>query len=433
MYIDKQLFMNLKKIIVLIVLTSCCFIKDSNAQTDLSNSDESKVPPYTLPDVLKMKNGKEVTNVKEWNNVQRPYLYHLYEEIQFGEYPKMKIPIKYRLLEKDEHALDGIATRKQVRIYLHPADTSIYEDVLIYFPNGVSKPVPVFVGLNFTGNNEIQNDPGIILTQHWVPSKSRGAVKNRATDSSRGAEASQWQVKEILSHGYALATAYDGDLEPDNPDGWKTGIRTTLKDVLKIEPEQWSGMGAWAYGLSRIMDYFEKDKDIDAKKVALIGHSRLGKAALWAGASDQRFALVISNESGEGGAALSKRWYGETVKIINKNFPYWFGAKYKTFGDNTAALPIDAHMLLSLIAPRPLYVASAEGDKWSDPKGEFLSAREAGRVYALFGKKGIDVDSIPPVNHPVGNTVHYHIRTGKHDVTLYDWQQYLKFADEQLQ
>ncbi len=418
-----------KNTIILFVL--CIVAAGGVAQTYPSNIDETKVPPYTLPDVLKMKNGREVKNKEEWSDIQRPYIYHLYEQIQFGKYPQKKIPIRYRLLEKDEHVLGGIATRKQVRIYLHPTDTTVHVDVLMYFPNNVKKPVPIFVGYNFSGNNQIQNDPGIRLTQNWVPTKSKGAVNNKATDSSRGGEASQWQVKEILSHGYAVATAYYGDLEPDNADGFKTGIRTTLRQLLKIKAEDWSAIGAWAYGLSRIVDYFEKDKDINSKKIALIGHSRLGKAALWAAASDKRFSLIVSNESGEGGATLSKRWYGETVKIINQKFPWWFGAKYKTYGDNPDALPIDGHMLLSMMAPRPLYVASAEGDTWSDPKGEFLSAKEAGRVYALFGKKGIDVDSMPPLHHPVGKTIQYHIRAAKHDVTQYDWQQYLRFADEQ--
>ncbi|MEO6328261.1 MAG: hypothetical protein ABIO55_04990 [Ginsengibacter sp.] len=423
--------MILKKNSAFILLVFTCLVHVGQAQTNTSNIDESKVYAYTLPDVLKMKNGRVVNNLEEWNSIQRPYIYNLFQENQFGKYPVKKIPLSFRLLEKEEEALGGLATRKQVRIYLHPTDTSVYTDVLLYFPNNAKKPVPVFLGYNFSGNHAIQKDAGIMLSQTWVATNAKGAVNNKATDSSRGAEASQWQVKEILSHGYAVATAYCGDLEPDNPDGWKTGIRTTLKDVLKIQPEEWSAMGAWAYGLSRILDYLEKDKDINANKVALFGHSRLGKAALWAAASDKRFALIISNESGEGGAALSKRWYGETVKIINEKFPHWFVARYKTYGDNINALPIDGHMLLSLVAPRPLYVASAEGDSWSDPKGEFLSAKEAGRVYALFEKKGIDVDSMPPLNHPVGNTIRYHIREGKHNVTLFDWQQYLKFADEQ--
>ena len=407
-------------------------MENANSQTYTSNLDESKIPPYTLPDVLKMKDGKEVMTAQEWSNIQRSYIYHLYEEIQFGRYPSTVIPIKYRLLEKTENVFGGTATRKQVRIYLHPTDTSIFTDLLIYLPKKSRKPVPVFVGYNFSGNNEIQNDREILLTRKWVPTKSKGSLNNKATDSSRGGEATQWQVKEILSHGFGVATAYYGDLEPDNPDGWKTGIRTTLKDVLYIQPEEWSAMGAWAYGLSRILDYLQMDKQINAHKVALIGHSRLGKAALWAAASDQRFALIVSNESGEGGATLSKRYFGETVKIINQKFPHWFALNYKNYGNNTDSLPIDGHMLLSLIAPRPLYVASAEGDTWSDPRGEFLSAKEAGRVYALYGKKGIEVDSMPSLYHPVGNTIRYHIRAGKHDVTLYDWQQYLSFADQQF-
>jgi hypothetical protein len=244
--------------------------------------------------------------------------------------------------------------------------------------------------------------------------------------------APQWPLKEILARGYGVATAWYWDIEPDRPDGWQTGIRTRLAVPLQIEPWEWGAIGAWAWGLQRIADYLVNDPEIDAHRIIAIGHSRLGKTALWAAASDPRFTMVISNESGEGGAALSKRDYGETIAIINDYFPWWFCPAYKQYGSNTAALPLDQHFLLSLIAPRPLYVASAEDDRWSDPKGEFLSATLASPVYRLYKESGIGTDSLPPVNHPVGEYIRYHVRTGKHDVTLYDWQQYLDFADRYL-
>jgi hypothetical protein len=255
--------------------------------------------------------------------------------------------------------------------------------------------------------------------------------RTRNTDASRGTKSSRWPVKEILSGGIGIVTACYSDFEEDRPEGWKTGIRTTLAGLLKTKPEEWGAVGAWAWGLSRIMDYLETDKDIDGKKVAVMGLSRLGKTALWAGASDTRFGIVISNESGEGGAALARRWYGETVKKINTSFPWWFVRKYKTYNDAVDALPVDQHELLALIAPRPLYVASADNDQWSDPKGEFLSAVHAAPVYALFGKQGLGADKMPAVNHPIGHRIAYHIRTGKHDITLYDWEQYIHFAKEQ--
>lgn len=402
------------------------------AQTFASNTDESKVAAYTLPNVLRMPNGKQCISSMEWTQVQRPYIFHLYEENQFGRFPSKKINIRYRLLEADNKALGGTATRRQVRLFLHPPDTTVFIDVLLYIPNHVKGPVPVFLGYNFSGNHTISTDSNIFLSKRWVPARARGAVNNRATEASRGADTASWQVSSILAKGFAIATAYYGDLEPDTATGYQTGIRSTLKDVLNIQPNEWCAMGAWAWGLSRIVDYLLNDDYIDAQKIALIGHSRLGKAALWAGAADPRFALVVSNESGEGGAAISRRWYGETVQIITAHFPHWFAPKYNTYGDNVNTLPVDAHMLLSLIAPRPLYVASAVEDTWSDPKGEFISAKEAGKVYALFGKKGIDTDSMPALHQPVGGTVRYHIRAGKHAVTLYDWEQYLQFAAEQF-
>jgi len=399
------------------------------AQTMVFNTIEEKVPPYTLPDPLTGKDGKKITSAAAWNNQQRPYIYHLFEENVYGRFPIKKIPLQFVVREINNHALNNLAVRKQVRIYLNPPANSAYIDLLVYLPAAAKAPVPVFTGYNFTGNHTVMSDTGIYLSTSWMPPKAKGVIDNKATDSSRGTDTAQWQLREILSHGYGLAVAYYGDIEPDNPDGWKTGIRTTLSTALEIKPEEWSAIGAWAWGLDRIMDYLQQDKAVDAKRIALIGHSRLGKAALWAGAGDQRFAIIISNESGEGGAALSKRWYGETVAIINQHFPHWFVANYKKYNDNTAVLPVDQHMLLSLMAPRPLYVASAEGDQWSDPRGEFLSTRHADPVYALFNKKGIGTDSMPALHQPVGQTVRYHIRAGKHDVTLYDWQQYLRFAD----
>ncbi len=400
------------------------------AQNMVANTSEEKVPAYTLPDPLVQPDGKKITNAEAWTKKQRPYIYHLFEENVYGRFPQKSIPVKYEVRENAKQGLNGVATRKQVRIYFGEPAGKVYMDVLIYLPANAKAPVPLFVGYNFDGNQTIANDNAIFLPDSWVDARGKGVVNNKASDSSRGNRESQWQVKEILAHGYGLAVAYYGDIEPDNPDGWKTGIRTTLSTSLQIKPEEWGAIGAWAWGLARMMDYLQQDAAIDAKKVAVFGHSRLGKAALWAGASDQRFAVVISNESGEGGAALSKRWYGETVGIINQHFPHWFVANYKKYNDNTAALPVDQHMLLSLIAPRPLYVASAEGDQWSDPKGEFLSAKYAGSVYALFGKKDIEADSMPGLQQPVGNIIGYHYRAGKHDVTLYDWQQYLGFADK---
>ena len=405
----------------------------ASAQDILINQDESKVPPYILPDPLVRADGKRITSSQQWLQYQRSAMLKLFADNVYGRMPGKPKNIWFKVYSIDSNALQGKAIRKQVTIFFNSTASAPSMDLLLYLPRSAKKPVPVFIGLNFYGNQTIHADSGIHLSTRWVMNDEKlGLVNNVATGASRGKDASKWAVEEVINRGYGLATAYYGDLEPDHPDGWKTGVRTTMKRELSINENEWGAIGAWAWGLSRIMDYLETDAAVDAKKVVITGHSRLGKACLWAAANDQRFAIVVSNNSGEGGAALSKRWFGETIEKINTSFPHWFVAAYKQYNKHPELLPVDQHILLALIAPRPLYVASAAEDLWADPKGEFLSAKNAEPVYALFGKRGLGVTEMPAVDQPVGETIRYHIRTGKHDFTLYDWQQYLDFADKQF-
>jgi hypothetical protein len=407
-------------------------MKTRAASKDQFNYDESKVPAYTLPDPLVALNGKPVATARQWSNSRRAEVLGLFEEHVYGRAPGKPRGMKFVVDNADAQALGGLATRKEVTVLFTGKADGPKMTLLLYVPNGREKPAPAFLSLNFGGNHTVHADPGITLSTNWMRPGSTGVTNNRATEAARGSSASRFPVETILQRGYALVTVYYGDIEPDHKDGWKSGVRAALaKDgaATQWKGDDWGAISAWAWGLSRALDYLETDKAIDAKRVAVIGHSRQGKTSLWAGATDERFALVISNDSGCGGAALSRRKFGETVERINTSFPHWFCGNFKRYNGKEENLPVDQHELIALMAPRPVYIASAEQDLWADPKGEFLSGKHAEPVYALFGRAGLGVVEQPPVNTPVGDVIGYHIRTGKHDVTDYDWAQYLNFAD----
>ncbi|MCB0085777.1 MAG: hypothetical protein KDE47_32770 [Caldilineaceae bacterium] len=395
--------------------------------------DERDVPVYTLPALLRRADGRPVDSAALWAE-RRAELLAIFAEQVYGKTPQTPVVLRFVTTDQETNALNGAATRKQVTIYFSPDDSGPQMELLLYVPNATAKPVPLFLGLNFGGNQTIHPDPAIHITQSWVrPNPERGVVDNRATAASRGAAASRWPVERILERGYGVATVYCGDIDPDFDDGFQNGVHALFADRGPDRPaDAWGTLAAWAWGLSRALDYLESDGDVDHTRVSLLGHSRLGKGAVWAGAQDERFALVISNDSGCGGAALSRRCYGETVAAINERFPHWFCTNFQQYNDNEAALPIDQHQLLALVAPRPLYVASAVEDRWADPLGEFLAAYHASEVYELFELEGLSVAEQPPVDTPIMKQVGYHMRSGGHDVTLYDWERFMDFADAKL-
>lgn len=403
-----------------------------------TNYDESKVPEYTLPDPLVLAGGAPVRDAAAWWALRRPEILALFERNIYGRIPS-EAPPAFRVVVREESqgALDGRAVRRQVRIHLSDDDAGPRLDLLLYAPAD-RRPAPAFLGLNFYGNQTIHPDPAIFISDGWMRANDEaGVVDHRATGRSRGVYAARWQVEKVIARGYALVTLYYGDADPDNYRGdFTDGVHPLFyrDGQTAPAPDEWGAIGAWAWALSRTMDYLETEDLVDHRRVAVLGHSRLGKTALWAGARDQRFALVVSNNSGCGGAALFRRRFGERLDhMVRGPIGYWFAASAAAFADREAELPVDQHLLFALIAPRPVYVASAVDDRWADPRGEFLSALHAGPVYDLLGARGLGDVGFPPPDTPIGDgSIGYHVRTGEHDVTAYDWDQFLRFADRHL-
>ncbi len=400
------------------------------------NRDESAVAPYTLLDPLISQSGQPVTKAK-WPS-RRAEIAALFEENVFGRTPTtaLHLPLRIHIDEEDDHALGGLAVRKQITLYFSAKlEDGPKEHLLLYLPAHRRGRAPVILGLNFLGNHTVASDPGIRLNPVWnrAPKSKEPPSLTVPDASTRGKQSEEWQVEKVLGRGYGLATIYYGDLDPDYKDSIQFGIRPFFYVSGQSTPasDDWGALGVWAWGLSRALDYLVTDPLVDGKHVAVTGHSRLGKAADWAAAQDTRFAAVLSTESGKGGQSLTRRTFGETVAHLQHSFPYWFCANYAHWVDHDTKIPADGNLLISLIAPRPLYVASAEEDLWSDPRGEFLSAISASRVYRMLGKPGISEGSMPAVDHPTAPRyfVAYHVRSGIHDVTAFDWDQYLNFLD----
>jgi len=388
----------------------------------------------SLPDALTFSNGKKVSTSKQWE-ARRKEILKIFRSEMYGTSPERPKNMRFEVFDLDKNALGGKATRKQITIQITENGKEAKFDLLVYIPNKAQHPVPAIIGLNFIGNQAINADPGIKLTEAWVENSKMFpcAVNGKATDACRGVNARQWQVDSILDAGFALATMYREEIASDRKEEmFKTGVHPLYPELQNRE-DNFGTVAAWAWALSRGMDYLETDKDINPKKVAVFGFSRLGKAALWTGANDSRFALVISNESGAGGAKLFHRGIGENIRRLNTVFPHWYAKSFRKYMDKDTLLPFDQHFIVDLIAPRPVYIASAEGDKGSDPAGEFATALEANKVYLFLKKEGLPVKEMPGLNQPVMGQIGYHIREGGHDVTSFDWKQFLIFSNLRLQ
>lgn len=413
----------MKKLFILIALITSGHAV--NAQSRGENYDEAKVPAYTLPDPLVCNNGERVTTSAQWESVRRPEILDMFSTSMYGVTPGEPIAAEHQVIHEKPDALNGKATAKQTRFLFKKNGKEVEAILILYTPNAIKGKVPVFLSYNFMGNQSIDADTDILVS----PGLKKVKRENDET-LAPGYQKNRWPLEMIIDAGFGVATMCYHDIFPDKAELKDESILALFNDYKQSKDRQdaWQAIGGWAWGLSRIMDYLKKEQNVNAAQVALMGHSRQGKAALWAGAQDERFAIVISNNSGCGGAAISKRRFGETLRIMTTSFPHWLCKAAEQYADNEDKLPFDQHELIGLIAPRPVYIASAEKDLWADPKGEFLAGVHAGPVYKLYGHKGLERTEMPGLNEPVMNRIGYHIRPGVHDVTDTDWQNYIRFA-----
>lgn len=399
------------------------------------NYTEAKTGDYVLPDPLVLANGDRVTDARTWFEKRRPEILRLIEENQFGRAPEPPAELHFEVTDSGTSAFAGRARRKQVTINLTP-DGSHYLDLLLYLPADATEPVPVLLQLGWFPNNLAVDDPGVKIGRRWDRQAGKRVAATPAEASSERRRPRGLVVEPLLERGFGTAVFHYNDVDPDSLNGFAHGIRSAYLEPGAEEPspDGWGSIAAWAWGISRVIDYFETDPDVDAKRVAITGASRLGKTVLWAGARDDRIAAVIASVSGEGGAALSRRNYGETIAhlVAPTRYPYQFARNYQQWADRVHAMPFDAHMLIALIAPRPLLLQTGNTDKWSDPYGEFLAAKAATPVYGLLGARGIEDYSLPPAGRPLLNTLGFVMHDGGHGVLPQDWEVFLEFLEKYL-
>ncbi len=371
-----------------------------------TNYDESKVPALVLPDPFVSEKGIVISNLADWENIRKPEIFNLFETEVYGILPKDFEEISFEKVREKENPYPHLGNLEEVNISISRNGKSHTMRINLFIPKDKKGPFPV------------------ILLFNYLPAYADGSL----------VEEEFWPVPELLKRGYATASFHVETVAPDNNDTYTTGIISTLYPEQFGMPNGMKAYGAWGWGAMRAMDYFEQHPQIDAKKSILVGHSRTGKAALWTSANDPRWAITYANESGCGGAAISRRKYGETVEAINTRYPYWFANNFRKYNGKEEMLPIDQHLLPGLIAPRAIYYSSAKGDQWADPKGEFLGIKLGSRVHSEIYGKNIEFPSeFETLNSPIHQeAVGYHIREGEHDLIWEDWSHFLEFVQMNL-
>lgn len=378
------------------------------AQQSTFNYFEDRVPDYQLPDPLLLQNGDPITTAEDWYTKRRPELLELFREHVYGRRPTTEPNIRYEPLDVPTPICDGQATAQTIRMVIGIDDREFSLEFELVLPTEASRLVPAVVFIN---------------NRYRIP-----------VEKLRDETDEFWPVADLVERGYATASFFTSDLDPDRADGYATGIRAFFAAGNAPEDDAWRSLSAWGWGASRVLDYLETLEQVDARQVAVVGHSRGGKTALWAVAEDPRFAIAYSNQSGCGGASLSRRNYGETVGRITSVFPHWFVPKFASYAEREGELPIDQHLLMALIAPRAIYVASADEDLWADPRGEYMSLVAASPVFKLLQMDSLSDSEMPPLEQPrIAGATGYHIRRGQHSLNAEDWRRFLDFANIQFE